>query len=81
MLPVRGGLFVEQALDDEADARGLSNRERTVLEMLRAGQGVKEISEALFLSPSGTRAHLSRIYKKFGVHSHDELMGVIGQIG
>lgn len=49
--------------------------------MLRAGQGVKEISEALFLSPSGTRAHLSRIYKEFGVHSHDELMGAIGRVG
>ena len=70
-----------QALDAEADTRGLSDRERTILEMICAGQSVKEISEALFLSPSGTRAHLSRIYKKFGVHSHDELMGAIGRVG
>ena len=32
------------------------------------------ISEALFITQSGVRAHLSRIYKKVEVHSQEELV-------
>ena len=56
-------------LEGLARDRGLSQREATVFQLLVAKKSVAEISEELFISNGAVRAHCSRIYDKFGVHS------------
>lgn len=55
-----------------AEARGLSQRETTVFQLLVMGKTSTEISEELFISNGAVRAHCSRIYDKFGVHSRKD---------
>jgi DNA-binding CsgD family transcriptional regulator len=53
---------------------GLTERQANVLRMVVAGEGVADIGEALFVSPSTVRNHLSTIYRKVGVRSKAELL-------
>lgn len=55
------------------DDHGVSARERTVLELLEKGMTYSEMSEALFISPGTIRVHVSNLYRKFGVHSREDL--------
>lgn len=55
-----------------ATAKGLSQRETTVFHLLAEGKTATEISEELFISNGAVRAHCSRIYDKFGVHSRKD---------
>lgn len=64
----------DESLRRAAAEHGLSEREETLLLMVAHGQGPRDISEALFITQSGVRAHLSRIYKKVEVHSQEELV-------
>lgn len=73
---------VREALSEEAVKNrqlqqahdcGLSERETTVYELLLEDQTVTEIANTLFIAPSTVRAHISRIYSKFGVHTRQEL--------
>ncbi|WP_139653448.1 helix-turn-helix transcriptional regulator [Raoultibacter phocaeensis] len=59
-------------LEDIAASRGLSARETTVFHLLVKGKSATEISEELFISNGAVRAHSSRIYDKFGVHSRKD---------
>jgi DNA-binding CsgD family transcriptional regulator len=52
----------------------LSQRQREILVCLVNGYRVPRIADELYLSPSTVRNHLSAIFKKFGVHSQDELL-------
>jgi two-component system response regulator DegU len=52
----------------------LSSRERDVLARLLEGERVHAIAEALFVSESTVRNHLSSIFRKVGVHSQAELI-------
>ena len=52
----------------------LSERQWGVLTMLLQGERVPRIATSLFLSQSTVRNHLADIFKKFGVHSQDELL-------
>ena len=63
-------------LEDAAQGKGLTEREFAVFRLLLEDASTKEISEALFIAPSTVRAHTSRIYEKFGVHSRAELVEV-----
>lgn len=47
----------------------LSKREKEVLECLKRGLTVKQISEELFISNKTVRKHLEHIYEKLQVHS------------
>ena len=47
----------------------LSKREKDVLECLKRGLAVKQISEELFIANKTVRKHLEHIYKKLQVHS------------
>ena len=62
------------SLEDAAQGKGLTEREFAVFRLLLDDASTKEISEALFIAPSTVRAHTSRIYEKFGVHSRAELV-------
>lgn len=44
--------------------RGISDREREVLELLVAGLGRQEIAERLFISPVTVKNHLAALYRK-----------------
>ncbi|ALI97731.1 response regulator [Rufibacter tibetensis] len=47
----------------------LSKREKEVLECLKRGLAVKQISEELFIASKTVRKHLEHIYEKLHVHS------------
>jgi DNA-binding CsgD family transcriptional regulator len=52
----------------------LSSRQWEIVSRLLNGQRVGAIAEALFVSPSTVRNHLSTIFRKFGVHSQSDLL-------
>lgn len=54
--------------------RGLTKRQSEILRHLLRGERIPAIAEALFLSPSTVRNHLSTIYRRVGVHSQSELL-------
>ena len=53
-------------------SEGLTPREREVLEHLVAGETVRQIAEALFVSPTTVAFHVRQIYEKLHVHSRAE---------
>jgi DNA-binding CsgD family transcriptional regulator len=55
----------------------LTERELDICNRLLAGKRVPAIGEALFLSQSTVRNHLSSIYRKLGVHSQQELIDLL----
>lgn len=57
-----------------ADAHALSGREREVLMLVLRGMDTKNIASELVVSVGTVKAHLSRIYKKAGVHNRDDLV-------
>lgn len=65
------------ALRALAKSRGLTERERAVYELLLQGKGIQEIADLLFIAPSTVRAHASRVYEKFGVHSRQEFDALV----
>jgi DNA-binding NarL/FixJ family response regulator len=52
----------------------LTSRQWEILNRLLRGERVPTIANALFISPSTVRNHLSAIFEKFGVHSQAELI-------
>ena len=55
----------------------LSPRETEVLEILVRGRNAKHISEKLYISESTAKTHISKIYRKLGIHSQQELLDVL----
>ena len=47
--------------------KNITNRESEVLKLVVEGYSNKEIAEKLFITHHTVKAHLSQIYKKFGV--------------
>lgn len=68
--------FVD-AVDFLSEEAGLTRREREVFERLARGRNVSHISEELVISRQTTKTHVSRIYRKIGVHSHQELLTLV----
>lgn len=58
---------------------GLTRREEDILVMLAENQAVAEIGERLVLSKGTVRNHVQHIYRKFGVHSREELNGQLAK--
>jgi DNA-binding CsgD family transcriptional regulator len=52
----------------------LSSRQWEILTRLRRGERVPGIAQAMYLSQSTIRNHLSEMFRKFGVHSQAELL-------
>jgi DNA-binding CsgD family transcriptional regulator/PAS domain-containing protein len=70
--------------EDQADATSelpgverLSPREWEILTHVRSGRRATAIANALVLSPSTVRNHLTSIYRKLGVRSHSELVELL----
>jgi DNA-binding CsgD family transcriptional regulator len=56
-----------------ADPRGLTRRERDVLELLAAGNSDAEIATALHISPKTANTHVCAIMAKLGVHNRTQV--------
>ncbi|TML15319.1 MAG: response regulator transcription factor, partial [Actinobacteria bacterium] len=57
----------------KAAREGLSTTETEIVELVVAGRSNKEVAQALHLSPKTVEWNLSKVYRKFGVHSRTEL--------
>jgi DNA-binding NarL/FixJ family response regulator len=55
------------------DAKELSAVERRVAELAAVGSTNNDIATALFISAKTVEVHLTRIYRKLGIHSRAEL--------
>ncbi len=73
---VRKGRFVRRC-EYIADAYLLSRRETDVLFLLAKGRNVNYITQQLCISEGTAKTHVNHIYKKCGVHSRQELIGLI----
>lgn len=60
---------VEESADDH-----LSSRQVEIVNRLLRGERVPTIARETFVSQSTVRSHLSAIFRKFGVHSQEELL-------
>lgn len=70
----RGGASVESrrpALD------ALHPRQRDIVDRLLRGERVSTIAEAMYLSPSTVRNHLSKVFQAFGVNSQASLLAAL----
>ena len=53
-----------------------------MVDLLLKGNTLAAISRKLFISENTTRGHMKRIYRKFDVHSRQELIDLIeGRVG
>jgi DNA-binding CsgD family transcriptional regulator len=55
---------------------GISNREKEILTLILEGKNNKEIEQALFISASTIRNHVSSLYGKIGINSRGQLMNL-----
>ncbi len=62
---------------DIAARYDLTERERTILEMVIAGMSYQEISQSLLLSPNTIKTHKRHMYNKLGVHSRTEVIELV----
>ncbi|MEG0303854.1 helix-turn-helix transcriptional regulator [Gordonibacter sp.] len=69
----------ELVLEAWATRYGLSARETEVFALLAKGRNRAAISKALFVSDNTTRTHMKSIYRKLGIHSHQELIDLLEQ--
>ena len=60
-------------VSDLSRAFNLSPREEEVLQLLARKETTTQIGENLFVAPGTVKAHTSRIYRKLGVRSREEL--------
>lgn len=60
-----------------ADRTGLTDREREVFDLLAYGRNARYIQDALAISYSTAKTHVSHIYRKLGVHSQQELLSLV----
>ncbi len=58
---------------DGARTGGLSDSERRIVELLRQGSTNREIARATYLSVKAVEANLTRLYRRFGVRTRDQL--------
>lgn len=65
-------------VSDLSREHNLSPREEEVLQLLARKGTSAQIEENLFVARGTVKAHTSRIYRKLGVHSRDELYELLG---
>lgn len=68
--------LLEAAIDDLAPAEAVSKREIDVLELYLHGCNVPTAAQKLYISENTVRSHTKSLYRKFGVHSRQELIGL-----
>lgn len=68
---------LEVVYDQLTAEYGLSAREREVMEMLASGYTSSYVRDALGISDGTAKAHVAHIYQKLGVHSRNDLLGLV----
>jgi len=63
--------------DAVAERYGLTEREKDVLVLLSRGRSVRYIADDLVISEATAKTHVSRIYRKVGTHSRQELIDIV----
>ncbi len=63
----------ERLRRDETARDELTPQEAQITALVAAGASNRDIAGTMYLSPKTVEAHLSRIYRKFGVHSRAQL--------
>lgn len=80
--PVRSDPFaagqLSMRVSDLSKARGLSDREEEILQLMARRTPMAQMEENLFVARGTIKAHTGRIYKKLGVHSREELYEMLG---
>ncbi len=71
------GEHIAQCYHILAQQHGLSPRETDVFLLLAQGRSRPHISTALYLSDGTVKTHISHIYKKFGVHTREDLLTIV----
>jgi DNA-binding CsgD family transcriptional regulator len=71
--PWREAAEAELARLDGARTGGLSDSERRIVELVRQGATNREIARATYLSVKAVEANLTRLYRRFGVRTRDQL--------
>jgi DNA-binding NarL/FixJ family response regulator len=77
--------IMEQIIEDRSIVDGirarvsllgdrLTSRESEVLELIMLGLSTREIAERIFLSHQGVKAHLTTLFRKFGVRNRAQLI-------
>lgn len=66
--------------DEVGRKRGLSPREREVLQLLAAGKGSAYIERELCIANGTLKSHTRRIYQKLDVHSREELLAMVAPV-
>jgi DNA-binding CsgD family transcriptional regulator len=69
------------AANDLPDLDDLPTRQREVVIRLARGERVKMIADELYLSETTVRNHLTAVFRKFGVHSQQELLTLLRRSG
>lgn len=67
-------------IDAACERYRLSPREREVLGVLLKGRDAKYIMDTFCISMSTAKTHIYNIYRKFGIHSRQELLDFIDEI-
>lgn len=62
--------------DTLAQAHGLTSREQEVMELLAQGTTIAGVAERLAVSENTAKTHAKRVYKKLGVHSKQDVIGL-----
>lgn len=68
---------LEAICNELAEHYGLTSRERDVLLLLAKGRTASYIARDLVVSEPTVRTHMSHIYRKMGVASHQELLDLV----
>ncbi|MFO1327579.1 MAG: LuxR C-terminal-related transcriptional regulator [Rubrivivax sp.] len=76
---LRGATASSAVPDEDADADGLSSREREVLQCLAAGDSNKLIARALDISPHTVKRHVANILDKLALSSRGRGRGLVAR--
>lgn len=79
--PVEKRYSLSQACAELARRRNLSQREGEVLLLLAQHKTVHQIEAELYIAHGTVKAHVNHIYQKLGVHTREELLEAVGQLG
>ncbi len=71
--PWRAAAQMELARLDGARGATLTDTERRIVELVRSGATNREIARTTFLSIKAVEANLTRLYRRFGVRSREQL--------
>lgn len=74
-------LTVNDAIGQLKRTFGLSNRECEVIEEFAAGRSARHIADSFTLSEHTVKTHLRHAYAKMDVHSRQELLDLIQELG